>query len=297
MGGLHVSTTSIAANQSARTERQAWRLSTYVITIALALLFMFPFVWTVSSSLKTIADIMAYPPTLLPSALEWQNYLAAWDEASFGIYAKNTVIVTFLSVLGTIGSSFMVAYGFARFRFPLRGFLFMVVLSTMLLPYEVTLIPVFLLFRMLGWVDTWLPLIVPHFFASGAFYVFLLRQFILTIPYELDEAALMDGASRMRILWDIIVPNSRPALATVGVLSFIASWNDFLGPLIFLNSQEKFTVSIGLYSLRTYVGEPGEPKDHLIMAGAVMATLPIVVLFFAAQKYFVHGIVTTGLKG
>lgn len=292
-----VSRASVGVQGLRRSERNPATIIIYIVTIAFSLMFLFPFAWTISSSLKTIADIMAFPPTLLPSVLQWQNYLQAWDEASFGIYAKNSLIVTSLSVIGTVASSFTVAYGFARFRFPLRGLLFTLVLSTMLLPYEVTLIPVFLLFRTIGWVDTWLPLIVPQFFAGGAFYIFLFRQFIMTIPYELDEAALIDGASRIRILWEIIVPSSRPALATVAVLSCLGSWNDFLGPLIFLNSQEKFTVSLGLYSLRTYVGDPGEPKDHLIMAGAVMATLPIIVLFFVAQKYFVQGIVTSGLKG
>jgi len=292
-----VSAASVRANQVARVAKDVRRVILYVVTISLSLLFMFPFLWTVSSSLKTVGDILAYPPTLLPSVIQWQNYLVAWEQASFGIYAQNSVIVTSLSLIGTVSSSFFVAYGFARFRFPLRGFLFTVVLSTMLLPYEVTLIPIFLLFRTVGWVDTWLPLIVPSYFGGGAFNIFLFRQFIMTIPYELDEAALIDGASRVRILWNIIVPSAKPALATVGVLAFIGAWNDFMGPLIFLNSQEKFTVSLGLYALRNYVGEPGEPKDHLLMAGAVMATIPIVILFFVAQKYFVQGIVTTGLKG
>ncbi|MBC7238137.1 MAG: carbohydrate ABC transporter permease, partial [Chloroflexi bacterium] len=186
---------------------------------------------------------------------------------------------------------------FARFRFPTRDFLFAMCLSTMILPPQVTIIPLFMFFRRLHWIDTFKPLIVPSYFGGGAFAIFLVRQFIMTLPIELDEAALMDGASRISILWKIILPNSGPVLATVAIFAFMGHWNDFLGPLIFLNQVEKFTIPLGLWFLRANVGEPGLPKDNLLMAGTVMATAPIIIIFFAAQKYFVRGIATTGLKG
>lgn len=273
------------------------RLALYVFTIACSLMFVFPFIWTVSSSLKSPREIVAYPPTLLPNDIRWENFWVTWTTVEFGPYFLNSIIVTGLSMLGGIPTGLLVAYGFARFRFPGREFLFAVCLSTLMLPPEVTFIPLYIVFRNLGWIDTLAPLIVPSFLGGGAFTIFLLRQFILSIPYELDEAALIDGAGRLRILWNIIVPNSVPALATAAVFSFIAHWNEFFGPLIFLNSRKNFTIPLGLVTLRTYAGDPGEPKDHLLMAGSVIATFPIVVIFFLAQRYFIQGIVTSGLKG
>lgn len=269
----------------------------YVITIALSLMFLFPFAWTVSSSLKTGLEVTAYPPSFIPDSIQWQNYYTAWTSIEFGIFFKNSLIVTVLTLIGGTASSFVVAYGFSRFRFPTRDAIFALCLSTMILPPEVTIIPLFIVFKQIGWLDTLKPLIVPSFFGGGAFSIFLLRQFILTLPFELDEAAMIDGASRVRILFSVIVPNSKPAIATVAIFSFIHHWNEFFGPLIFLNSRENFTIPLGLYSLKTYVGDPGEPKDQLLMAGSVIATLPIVIIFFAAQRYFIQGIVTTGLKG
>ena len=284
-------------NEIARLQKTLLRILVYTLAIGLSLMFMFPFVWTVSSSLKTPAEILMYPPTLVPETIKWENYITAWTTVEFGPYFRNSVYVTALSVIGQTGSALIVAYGFSRFRFPGRGALFALCLSTMILPPEVTIIPLFLVFKEIGWIDTLKPLWVPAFFGGSAFSIFLLRQFILTLPYELDEAAIVDGAGKLRILWDIILPNCRPALATVAVLGFISNWNEFFGPLIFLNSRENFTIPLGLFTLRTYAGDPGEPKDHLLMAGSVIATLPIVVLFFVAQKYFVQGIVTSGLKG
>ncbi len=273
------------------------RVVLYVVTTALTLMFLFPFIWTISSSLKTAYEIVEYPPSLLPHVIQWQNYYTAWTSIQFGTFFKNSTIVVVLTVLGGTTSSFIVAYGFSRFRFPGRNAIFGLCLATMILPPEVTIIPLFLTFKQIGWLDSLKPLIVPSFFGGGAFAIFLLRQFILTLPFELDEAAMIDGASRLRILVDVIAPNARPALATVAIFTFIGHWNDFFGPLIFLNSPENFTLPLGLYSLKTYAGDPGEPKDQLLMAGSVIATLPIIVVFFFAQRYFVRGIVTTGLKG
>jgi multiple sugar transport system permease protein len=273
------------------------RIFLYVVTIALTLMFIFPFVWTVSSSLKTAYEVVEYPPSLFPHIFQLGNYYEAWTSIQFGTFFKNSLIVVVLTVLGGTISSFVVAYGFARFRFPGRDAAFGLCLATLILPTEVTIIPLFLTFKQIGWLDTLKPLIVPSFFGGGAFAIFLLRQFILTLPFELDEAAMIDGASRLGILFNVIAPNAKPALATVAIFTFIGHWNDFFGPLIFLNSQENFTLPLGLYSLKTYAGDPGEPKDQLLMAGSVIATLPIILVFFAAQRYFIQGIVTTGLKG
>ena len=273
------------------------RIVLYVVSVALTLMFIFPFVWTISSSLKTAYEVVGYPPSLIPQVFQWGNYYQAWTSIQFDVFFKNSLIVVVLTVLGGTSSAFVVAYGFARFRFPGRNAAFGLCLATLVLPPEVTIIPLFLTFKQVHWLDTLKPLIVPSFFGGGAFAIFLLRQFILTLPFELDEAAMIDGASRLRVLVNVIAPNAKPALATVAIFTFIGHWNDFFGPLIFLNSPENFTLPLGLYSLKTYAGDPGEPKDQLLMAGSVIATLPILLVFFAAQRYFIQGIVTTGMKG
>jgi ABC-type glycerol-3-phosphate transport system permease component len=194
-----------------------------------------------------------------------------------------------------------VAYGFARFRFPGRDAFFFLTLSTIMLPVEVTLIPTYLLFKNFDWIDTYYPLIVPLWFGGGAFNIFLMRQFMLNIPFDLDEAAKLDGASSWRILWQVITPLCKPAIATMATLGFIANWNNFLGPLIFLNTESKYTVAVGLRYFQSAVaggaGAVSRPQDHLLMGAAIMVALPCLILFFVGQKYFVQGIVTTGIKG
>ena len=277
--------------------RSVRRALLYAITIGLSLMFFFPFFWTVSSSLKTPVELIDYPPKMLPGKFLIGNYWEAWSGVEFGRFFINSIIVTATSMVGAVTTSFMVAYGFARFRFPGRDFMFTLCLSTMILPIHVTIIPLFVMFTKFGWIDTFKPLVVPSYFGGGAFAIFLVRQFIMTLPVELDEAALIDGAGRIHILWRIILPNAGPVLATVAIFSFMGHWNAFLAPLIFLNSVSKYTVPLGLWFLRANVGEPGLPKDNLLMAGAVMATAPIIIVFFTAQKYFVRGIAMTGLKG
>ncbi len=198
---------------------------------------------------------------------------------------------------GQILSAAAVAFGFTRFRFPAREPLFFLVLSTMMLPWQVTIVPQFLLFRYLGWLNTFLPLIVPSFFGGGAFFIFLLRQFFMTIPRDLDEAAKLDGASSVRIFWSIILALSGPAIATVAIFSFLQHWNEFIGPLIFLNTEDKYTLSIGLRYFMANPFESDEPREAILMAASLIVALPPLILFFVAQKYFVRGIVTTGLKG
>jgi ABC-type glycerol-3-phosphate transport system permease component len=276
------------------------RIVLYITAVVLSGLFLFPFFWTVSTSLKKPVELIKFPPTILPETLQWVNYTQIWGLGSginFGQFFLNSAIITSLALIGQMISAFLVGYGFARLRFPGREFLFAVCLSTLILPPHVTIIPLFVLFRSLRWIDTFLPLIVPSFFGGGAFTIFLVRQFIMTLPIELDEAAWMDGASRLGILFRIILPNSGPVMATVAIFGFIAHWNQFLEPLIFLNSARKYTVPLGLWFLRAQEGQAGLPKDNLLMAGAVLATLPIIIVFFVAQKYFVRGIAMTGLKG
>ena len=274
----------------------------YLIVALGAVISMFPFVWTVMSSGKTIAELYRYPPTFWPESPQFiANYVEVWNTVPFGRWLLNSFWVTFWALLGGTLSAAIVAYGFSRFRFPGRELFFFITLSTMMLPAEVTLIPTYLLFKQFDWIDTYNPLIVPAWFGGGAFNIFLMRQFMLSIPFDLDEAAKIDGASSWRILWQIILPLAKPALATLATLGFIGNWNNFLGPLIFLNSEEKYTVVVGLRYLQSAVAGGSavvsRPQDHLLMGAALMVALPCLILFFIGQKYFVQGIVTTGIKG
>jgi multiple sugar transport system permease protein len=278
-----------------RLRRQLGQALLLILTAVLALGFMFPFFWSVSSSLKTGFEVMAYPPTLLPKSPQWYNYVQAWQEADLGLFFWNSTVVTVLSLIGQVFSSFIVAYGFARFRFPGRNLLFILCLSGLMMPVYVTIIPLFTLFRALGWINSFKSLIVPTYFGS-AFAIFLLRQFIMSIPRELDESALIDGASRWTILTRIIMPNCQPALATVAIVGFMTSWNNFLGPLIFLDSVKMYTLPLGLWFLRGTIDD-ALPRDHLLMAGAMITTFPILLIFVLAQKYFIEGIVMSGIKG
>jgi len=275
---------------------RAGRAVLYVVVIGLSLMFMFPYMWTIGSSLKSPIELMKWPPTILPSEINWANYPQVFEQGPFEYFIMNSVIVAALATFGQVMSSLVVAYGFARLRFPYSGFLFGLCLSTMILPPQVTIIPLFIMFRKIHWIDTLYPLIVPSYFGS-AFAIFLLRQFIMTIPYELDEAAIIDGANRVNILWHIIIPNCGPAISTVTIFAFMGNWNDFLGPYIFLNTPKKFTLAVGLRFLTTTSTGAGLPKDNMMMAASVMMTMPIIILFFSAQEYFVQGIVTSGIKG
>jgi multiple sugar transport system permease protein len=269
---------------------------TYGLLALLALLFAFPFFWTVSSSLKEPWEIFSFPPTLLPVVPQWQNYARVLEKVPFHLWVQNTLIVVILTTIGTLLTASLVAYSFARFEYRGRDLLFFVTLGTMMLPAQVTLIPQFVLFQKLGWVNTLNPLWVPAWFGGSAFSIFLLRQFILTLPRDLDEAALIDGAGYVRIYWSILMPLCAPALATLAVLTFIASWNDFVGPLIYLNSRETFTLAVGLNYFQS-VPERGVPLQHLLMAASLMTILPCIVVFFLAQRYFTEGIVLSGIKG
>jgi multiple sugar transport system permease protein len=257
-----------------------------------AFLFLLPFLWMLSTSLKPDTQFYAHPPVWIPSPLMWSNYPDAVNYITFFLYLRNTVTIAVLATIGALLSSSLVAYSLARIPWAGRNFLFVLTVATLMLPFQVTLIPLFLVFRNLGWVNSFLPLIVPHWF-GGALYIFLLRQFFMTIPMELSEAARIDGASEFRIYFSIILPLARPALATVAIFEFIARWRDYLGPLIYLSDQDLYVLSLGIYEYRSQYGA----EWGLLMAASVLITLPIILLFFFLQKTFVQGITLTGIKG
>jgi multiple sugar transport system permease protein len=257
-----------------------------------AFLFLLPFFWMLGTSLKTDAQLYAYPPVWIPNPLNWANYPNAVTYITFFLYMRNTLTIAVVSTIGALISCSLVAYSMARIPWPGRNILFILTVATLMLPFQVTLIPLFLVFKNLGWVGDFRPLIVPHFFGSGL-YIFLLRQFFMTIPMELSEAARIDGAREFRIYWSVILPLAKPALATVAIFEFIARWRDYLGPLIYLNNQKLYTLSLGLYEYSSQYGR----EWGLLMAASVLITLPIILLFFFLQKTFVQGITLTGIKG
>jgi multiple sugar transport system permease protein len=269
----------------------------YVLLSVAALLFFFPFFWTLTTSLKRPSEVLLFPPRVFPEVPQWHNYVRVFEKVPFLRWTGNTIFVVTASTLGTLLTASLAAYAFARFEFKIRDPLFIISLGTMMLPSQVTLIPQFVLFHLLDWVDTFRPLWVPAWFGGGAFAIFLLRQFMMTLPRDLDEAAIIDGASHVRIFWNILVPLCKPVLATLAVISIIGRWNDFLGPLIYIRTSDKFTLAVGLNAFRFNSESGGQPLQHLLMAASVMATAPLIVLFFSAQQYFVQGIALTGIKG
>lgn len=267
----------------------------YLVLSCVSALFLIPFVWMLSMSLHDARGAFQIPYRWIPETFQWQNYAEVASLVPFGRYFLNTALITGLVLLGTLFSSSIVAYGFSRMRFRGRDVMFAICLSTMMLPGQVTMIPLYMLFARLGWIDTFYPLIVPAFFGSP-FCIFLLRQFFLTIPREYDEAALIDGASRLRIYWSVILPLARPALTTVGVLTFIGTWNDFFGPLIYINSPSRATLTLGLSMLKSQIAGSGMMQWQILMAAAVLVMLPNILVFFFAQKHLVRGIAVGGVR-
>jgi len=255
---------------------------------------LFPIGWMVSTSLKTRMETLAMPPIWIPKELQWINYKEALTLNPFGLYFMNTTFryVIWVVVGETLSCSF-IAFGFARLRSPLRNALFMLLLATMMLPAEVTLIPTYVLFSKIGWTNSFRPLVVPAFFGS-AYLIFMLRQFYMGIPKEYDEAAIIDGASYLGIWWRIILPMSKPALGAVSIMSFMWHWRQYQGPLIYLSDNNKYTLSLGLSMFRAPFG--GTPW-HWLMAASLVVILPCVVMFFIFQRYFIQGIVISGVKG
>jgi multiple sugar transport system permease protein len=267
-------------------------IAAHTALVLLSLVFLVPLLWLITSSLKTDAQILRFPPEWIPSPLTLKNYPGGLTFIPFWRQLANTLLISGLAVLGTLLSCSLAAYGLARVRWRGRNALFGILLGTMMLPFQVTMVPVFVMFAKIGWVDTFWPLIVPHFLGS-AFYIFLMRQFFLTIPMELTEAARIDGCSEWDIYRRIVLPLSKPVLATVGLFAFMASWNDYLGPLIYLADESHYTLSLGLASFSSQYGSyPG-----MLMAVTVVITVPIIAIFFFAQRTFIQGITLTGIKG
>ncbi|AIE84083.1 carbohydrate ABC transporter permease [Fimbriimonas ginsengisoli] len=286
--------------QSQRNVSLVQKFFVQLALIVFGISFAFPFVWLLSTALKTLPETMKDPPQWIPAQFQWHNF---WDAINYGsesvgyvpfeIYARNTLLVCVLVVCGTVASNSVVAYSFARLKWPGRDALFAVTLATMMVPFPVLMVPTFGIFRSLDWIGTFRPLWVPAWFGS-AFSIFLLRQFFRTIPFELSEAAKIDGASEWRIFRDVIIPLSKPALAVVALFAFMGAWNDFIGPLIYLLDQKMFTLSLGLQS---YQSQNGGTQWNLLMAASTIVILPIIILFFFTQRLFIQGIAVTGLKG
>lgn len=276
-----------------RARGQLVRWLSFVVLIGGSVLALIPIAWMLSTSLKESGAVLLLPIRWIPHPVMWSNYITAMTAQAFGIYYRNTITYTVLAVFGETLSSAMVAFALARLRGPGHRVFLIIILSTMMLPWQVTLIPQFLLFRTLNWINTLKPLIVPTYFGS-AFFIFLLNQFFLTIPDEMDDAARIDGANDFQIFTWITLPMSGPALATVAIMSFMYHWNNFLGPLIYLSSKDKLVVTVGL---QRFTAAYGATRWDLLMAASLVALLPCVLLFFFTQRYYVQGIVVSGVKG
>jgi multiple sugar transport system permease protein len=265
----------------------------YILLITGSIIMLTPFFWMLSTSLKESWQVFTWPPQWIPNPIKWENYITTFTSLPFGTWLGNTVLITVVTIIGTVLSCTIVAYGFARFRAPGREFLFLVMLATMMLPGTVTMIPVFYLFKSLGWVNTYLPLIVPSFFGN-AFFIFLLRQFFKGIPVELEDAAKIDGLGTLGILWRVILPLTLPALTTVAIFQFNGAWNDFMGPLIYLNDPDLYTLALGI----NFFKSQNDVQWNYLMTASVVTMLPSLILFFIGQKYFIESIsLTGGVKG
>jgi len=270
-----------------------WRIVNLILLFFFAFLMIIPFVWLVSSSFKTQNQIFTYPPEWIPAPFQPENYINALTYKPFHLYFKNTMIIVISNILAVVFSSSFVAYGFARIRFPGRDFWFGVVLATLFLPQAILIVPNFMIFAKLGWIDTFYPLTVPMFFGGGAFNIFLLRQFFRTIPEELADAARLDGCTEFGVYWRIMMPLAKPALITVAIFAFLNAWNDLLGPITYLRSTSNHTIAMGLASFTSQM----DISWDLQLAASTAMTVPVIILFFFAQRYFIQGIVMTGLKG
>lgn len=284
--------------QSQKLQGVIHKLWVYLLLVVGSLLFLAPLAWMVSTSLKRLDDVWAIEMQWIPNPIQWQNYADALGTLPFFVYVRNSLFIACLSTVGSALSAALVGYGFSRFRFPGRDAWFFVLLATMMIPGTVTFIPVYLLFSKVGWIHTFLPLIVPAFFGAP-FNIFLMRQFMMTIPFELDESARIDGATSLRIFWQILLPQVKPVIATIAIFSFMGSWNDFFGPLLYLK-EEQYTLALGLayYRADQIAGASlGTTNWHYMMAIATLAMIPNILLFFVAQRYFIQGITLTGIKG
>ncbi len=292
-GRWHIARSMVSWYRGKHVQKAIKDVLAFTILTLGAILFVAPFFWMLSSALKLPQHV--FSPNWIPNPVAWNNFPDALTSVPFHIYFKNSAIIAVASTAGTVLSASLVAYSFARLRWPGRDTWFAIILATMMLPGVVTMIPTYILFSRLHWVNTFLPLTVPAFFGGGAFNIFLLRQFFRTIPMELSEAARIDGASELRIWWQIIMPLAQPALATVIIFAFNGAWQDYMGPLIYLSSEDRYTLQLGLTMFKA--GGGGIPMWHWMMAASLVVMLPVLVVFFVGQKYFVEGVTLTGIKG
>lgn len=274
-----------------------WRMLVWAMLVVGSIIMFIPFLWLVSGSFKTEMQVFQFPPQWIPDPIIWNNYAEAWKAAPWLIFLRNTVFILLVNEFGILVSASLCAYGFARINFTGRNVWFGILLITMMLPGVVLMIPTYVMFSRLGWVNTYLPLTVPVFFGGGAFNIFLLRQFFRSLPTELGDAAKIDGCSELNIFLQIMLPLAKPALATIAVFTFLGVWNDFMGPLLYLSKDpNNYTVSLGLASFRNNTFYDRVRWD-LLMAASTATIAPVISIFFLAQRFFVQGIATTGLKG
>ena len=279
-----------------RGRNQIQMLLTYILLTISALIFAFPLFWTVSSSLQTWQELRSFTPHLLPSVPQWGNYAQVFQSVPFARWMGNSFLITAITIPGTILTASLTAYSFARFHYVGKEFWFVLMLGTLMIPSQVTLIPQYVLFFNLKLINTYVPLTIGAWLGGGAFMIFLLRQFIMSIPRDLDEAALMDGATPLRILRSVLLPLMKPALTTVAILQFLNDWNEFFAPFIYLSRTQLFTAAVGLRFFQNIPLETRDPRDHLLMAAAAVMTIPVITLFAVAQRYFIQGVVLSGLK-
>jgi ABC-type glycerol-3-phosphate transport system permease component len=280
--------------------RNLWRTVThrllrallYLVLIGVGITMLLPLLWMISTSLKQPGEVFLLPPKWIPNPPQWSNYVKLFEVLPFGRFLFNSLKISGLATLGALISCSMAAFAFARMNFPGRNILFAIILATLMIPYHVTLIPLFALYKNIGWLSTHLPLTVPYFFGT-AFGIFLIRQFFLTIPQELMDAARIDGCSFIQIYYKIFLPLAKPAMATLGIFTFLGSWNNLIGPLIFLNEVSTMTLTLGLTLLTTQ----SNGRWELIQAGAVISVIPMILIFLVGQEHFIQGIARTGLKG
>ena len=273
--------------------KQIGDVLTWIVLLIGSVIMMLPFLWMVSSSVKPLREIYVFPPKFIPEKIQLFNYVEVFRRLPFHLFFRNSFFVSTCVTAGVLFTSSLAGYSFARLRYPGRDEIFLIYLSTMMIPFAVRMIPLFVLMKAFGWIDTLIGLIVPGLFSAWG--TFLMRQFMLTIPRELEDAALIDGCNYFSIYWRIILPLCRPVLATLAIFTFMGSWNDFLWPLILISSMKNKTLPLGLAAFQAMAAI--KTPWHLVMAAAVMSVMPIIVLFILGQKYYVRGIVTTGLKG
>jgi multiple sugar transport system permease protein len=272
------------------------RLLIHLILLIGSVVMIIPLVWTLSTSLKTLQQIAVWPPEWIPDPVMWSNYIEVFRVAPVALWLRNSLVIVFANVIGSVITCSFVAYGFARLQFPGREALFLLLLSTLMMPYIVRLIPLFVLYNQIGWINTFLPLVIPPLLARNPFFIFLLRQFFMGIPHELSDAARIDGCSEFGIWWRIVMPLSKLALAAVTIFSFQQAWDNFLAPLVYMAGRPDLRpLSVGLYLLRGGAGQL--PDTHYMMALSTLMILPMLIIFALGQRYFIQGVTLTGLKG